>query len=195
MRIVVDGNNLLHAAPLRLGTYTQESLLRALIKYKKVKMHNLIVVFDSGPLSFPTKIVEGGVTVIYAGRGNSADDQILEYLKKERYSGETILISSDRALCQSASKFQVYTVDTESFASLLMTTIRQNHKQSPVEHSRSSEKIQKFSATTNPELDRLLSSSTPPIKKEEDEEEIEKTNRGRKMSKPERNLSRILKKL
>src|SRR5689334_678295 len=99
MRIVIDGNNLLHAAPLRLKTYTQESLLRALIKYKKIKMHELVVIFDSGPFAFSTDEIEAGVRVIYAGRGHSADEKIVDYFRGERYTGETVFISSDRALC------------------------------------------------------------------------------------------------
>jgi hypothetical protein len=96
--IIIDGYNLIGIEHNDLNRQ-REKLIRLLIEYKKIKGHEITVVFDgwksgSGKEEQSTT---GGVRVIYSRLAEKADAVIKRIISKERK--EWIVISSDRRSC------------------------------------------------------------------------------------------------
>lgn len=74
----------------------RNDFINLLIEYRKVKGHNITVVFDGhkdGGFK-ETNVVQGGVRIIYTPIGLSADDTILRIVSEDRY--HWIVVSDDR---------------------------------------------------------------------------------------------------
>ncbi|RPI36363.1 MAG: hypothetical protein EHM54_05905 [Nitrospiraceae bacterium] len=99
--IIIDGYNLIGIEHKDLNRQREKLILR-LIEYKKIKGHEITVVFDgwksgSGKEEQSTT---GGVRVIYSRLAEKADAVIKRIISKERK--EWIVISSDREIMSHA---------------------------------------------------------------------------------------------
>ena len=116
--IVVDGYNLIGISHDDLAKQ-REDLVRLLAAYKKLKGHEIVLVFDgwkSGGLREET-VRTGGITVIYSKLGEKADSVIQRIISKEKK--EWIVISSDRQIAAYAWSHRSVPVASERFQSLL----------------------------------------------------------------------------
>lgn len=102
MIIVVDGYNLLkhvfHRVKGKLDRQRRQ-LIKELgfYKKKKDKLSAIVLVFDGGRESRATREIVSGITVVFSGQHESADDWIVDYV--ERHSGkEMMLVTRDREL-------------------------------------------------------------------------------------------------
>ena len=120
MRIIIDGYNLIRRVPdLKMRERTdmeqaRESLVRELSVYKAGKSHRISVVFDGAEaihLGGGTEKV-GGITVRFSPRGSSADQLILEAIRKKEAD---ILVSADRELTEAARRGEITSVSPELF--------------------------------------------------------------------------------
>lgn len=104
IHIIIDGYNLIRQSPglealdredIQLG---RDALLRRLVAYKKIKRHNITVVFDGGgaPLFADGGDNYKGVRVKFSRPGQTADTLINRMAKKERE--RALVVTSDRAV-------------------------------------------------------------------------------------------------
>jgi hypothetical protein len=99
--IIIDGYNLIGINHQDLNRQ-REKLIHLLIEYKKIKGHDITVVFDgwksgSGREELSTT---GGIKVIYSRLGEKADAVIKKAISREKK--EWIVITSDREIMSHA---------------------------------------------------------------------------------------------
>ena len=104
IHIIIDGYNLIRQSPdlevldredIQLG---RDALLQKLVAYKKIKRHNITVVFDGGgaPVFADSGDHYKGVRVKFSRPGETADTLINRMAKKERQ--RALVVTSDRAV-------------------------------------------------------------------------------------------------
>jgi len=120
MRIIIDGYNLIRRIPdlkriERMNMeQARETLVRELSVYRVGKNHRISVVFDGAEavhLGGGTEKV-GGITVRFSPRGSSADQLILEAIRKKETD---VLVSADRELTEAAHCGETTSVSPELF--------------------------------------------------------------------------------
>ncbi len=81
---------------------TRDEFTSLLVSYKKIKAHDITVVFDGHKNGTGTENTEvrGGIKVIYSRLGECADEVIKRIISKERR--EWIVVSSDRHIVNHA---------------------------------------------------------------------------------------------
>jgi predicted RNA-binding protein with PIN domain len=106
MHFIIDGYNLMHSLPgLSKGQLEarREALVRMIDAYRQKinPVHHFTVVFDSrrDDLDYPSG--KNKIKIIFA-HGISADEKILQMIKKAAKSETAILVSDDRELAWSA---------------------------------------------------------------------------------------------
>jgi len=99
--IIIDGYNLIGIQHRDLRN-KREELIQQLIAYKKLKGHDIIVVFDGWKTGGHREehAVTGGIRVIYSRLGDRADDVIRKIISQEKK--EWIVITSDREIARQA---------------------------------------------------------------------------------------------
>lgn len=99
--IIIDGYNLIGIAHKDLQK-KREELINMLINYRKIKGHDITVVFDGWKSGSNNefKTVTGGITVIYSRLGIKADAVIKRMISES--SKELIVITSDREISSHA---------------------------------------------------------------------------------------------
>jgi uncharacterized protein len=116
--IIIDGYNLIGIQYQNLRK-EREELIQKLITYRKLKGHEITVVFDgwkSGS-QHQEQIFAGGVRIIYSRLGDKADKVIMQILQQERK--EWIVITSDREIMNHAWKNSSVPVPSDQFMSRL----------------------------------------------------------------------------
>lgn len=101
MPYIVDGNNLLAQTPgLSMnGASDRRRFVSVLAAFTRSRRCKLTVFFDGEPLEgWGATTHLGGVTVRHSGRGISADDAILETIRRSASPSDITLVTSDRAL-------------------------------------------------------------------------------------------------
>jgi predicted RNA-binding protein with PIN domain len=191
MILLLDGYNLLKYI-LRKDFVSEKDralFIARLLSYAQHKKHTIILVFDGGPYDRPTYERKGIVSVLYAGGSQSADDVIKEYAERHQAS-QLVLVSSDRELQSFASRRQVATIDAATFATLM-----RERKEPPLKIVKSTEVAHKLQDKTNLELDALMQEgSTYILYKDESPKKNNESDKHR-LSKEERKLLKIKKKL
>jgi uncharacterized protein len=93
--IIIDGYNCTGIDHGDLGA-EREKLIRQLAEYRKIKGHDITVVFDGWKSGGPKEVsmMTGGVRIIYSRLGETADFVIKRILEKGKK--EWIVVSSDR---------------------------------------------------------------------------------------------------
>lgn len=116
--IIIDGYNLIgiHHKDLEIQ---RQRLVERLAEYKKIKGHEITVVFDgwksgSGAESHS---VTGGVKVIYSKLGEKADAVIKRIVSSEKK--QWIVITSDREIADHAWANGSVVVSSEEFSDIL----------------------------------------------------------------------------
>lgn len=120
LHLLVDGYNLIRQSPSlqaedeiapELG---REALLERLRQYKRVKGHQITVVFDAAqkPTVARQRTRDKGIRIIYSGRGESADSVIKAMC---RSGGEKLVVTSDRELMNHAEACGAIVVDSKEF--------------------------------------------------------------------------------
>ena len=113
--LLIDGNNLLHAARLIKSRATRadfdrarDELLHRLAGYVAAKGGlKILVVFDGGDPAFPgppfQRTTVHGLPVLYASRPSDADAEILERIDREKDPKSVRVVTDDRALRDAAA--------------------------------------------------------------------------------------------
>ncbi len=117
MLIIIDGYNLLRAIHFsQEGKLTRErsQLIEELGQYKALRSHEIMVVFDAGPAMHATREVSDGVVVQFSGQASTADDWILDFVKREREKHK-LIISRDRSLVDMCKNYNTEQLDPDVF--------------------------------------------------------------------------------
>lgn len=126
MQWLIDGHNLIGQMPgLRLDDPDDESkLIDYLRRYGARTGHRLTVIFDAGPVyrTAETK-KQGGLTIQFAPRGQTADHLIKQRLGRVTNPQEVMVVSSDQAVQQAARHARVRALASGEFARQLLQTL------------------------------------------------------------------------
>jgi len=137
LRYLIDGYNLLfqiqeHESSLRT---TRTRLIEFLGKLTTLTKLNAVVVFDSRDdiaEDYPSVSTMHGIEIIYAPKGKTADDYLLELLEITNDPHRNTIVTSDRQLTILAKGLGAKSKTIETFLNLL-TTKRQKLK---IDHSK-----------------------------------------------------------
>ena len=112
--IIIDGYNLIGIQHRDLRKQREE-LIQQLIVYKKLRGHDITVVFDGWKTGGHREehLATGGIRVIYSRVGDTADDLIRKMLRQD--GKERIVITSDRAISQHAWSVGAIPVPSDLF--------------------------------------------------------------------------------
>ena len=120
LELIIDGYNLIRQSdslrPLDARSLEQgrEALLTRLATYRQVRGHVITVVFDGwggdSPTSTDTR--RKGITVIYTGKGELADEWIKRKVEKLQYGA---VVTSDREIARSAERVGVPAIESPAF--------------------------------------------------------------------------------
>lgn len=121
-KILIDGYNLIGIQHGNIEA-ERERLIGALSRYRKLRSHEITVVFDGwrGGGVRATRISTGGVTVIYSPLGQKADALMADMLARD--SAYWIVVSSDREVEASAWAGDSVPVNSDTFMGILERAI------------------------------------------------------------------------
>jgi predicted RNA-binding protein with PIN domain len=122
MPVLIDGHNLIgHLSTTSLDDPDDEEVLvRMLRAYRARTGKGVTVVFDPGTASsLRQKYRSGGVEVIFARHGSTADAVIIQRLRKSENTQSFLLITSDRELASQAMRLGARVQNAGEFAEQL----------------------------------------------------------------------------
>ncbi|MBA2847868.1 hypothetical protein G4V39_06500 [Thermosulfuriphilus ammonigenes] len=134
IHLIIDGYNLIRQSPALRAAEAEaiesgrEALLDLLWRYKKVKGHQVTVVFDawgSREARRQRQTIKG-IKVIYSRAGETADEVIRELVRKE--GQRAIVVSSDREVQAYAERFGATSISSPEFESRLELALYQDLK-------------------------------------------------------------------
>ena len=135
IHIIIDGYNLIrqsvHLSILDQQDIQQgrEALIEMLAAYKKIKAHQITVVFDGtrAPLFSQQRDHQKGIAILFSHNNQSADDVIKKMARREKQ--KALVVSSDQDILRSAESFGAATINAIAFESKLMTALYSNGKE------------------------------------------------------------------
>lgn len=191
MIIIIDGYNVLKPASQK-GDVTDRQRIRfaqELSAYARQRGHHIVLVFD-GFLSDDD--ADGGnykyVSVLYSGARESADDVIKR--KVDQYRGrDAVVVTSDRELCRYAERHGLEAIDSYDFYRI----IKADEAQRQVVHKHQ-QAVKISQDSDHEELDQLMKEVN--VRGTKDPEvDYDPFEDHKKLSKKERKIARIIKKL
>jgi predicted RNA-binding protein with PIN domain len=122
MPLLIDGHNLIARLPsISLSDpYDEAKLVERLRGYRARTGKRIVVVFDGGvPAGWSADLSGGGITVVFAAPGRTADRIIIERIRHSRSPHSLVVVSSDHEVTAVAEERGARVVSAESFASAL----------------------------------------------------------------------------
>ncbi|MBF0558821.1 MAG: NYN domain-containing protein [Nitrospirae bacterium] len=176
--IIIDGYNVIGTAHRNIEK-ARNDFIDLMMRYKKIKKQDITVVFDGHKAGqgHEQKAVLGGVTVIYSGLGERADDVIKRIVSRDRK--EWLVVSSDREIARHAWSVNAIAVPSDEFIQIVSREVA----------GRS------VSATGGNDMD--IHEDTAYSKDSDEDSEVFNTGKGNphKLSKKEKSVRRALSKL
>jgi hypothetical protein len=116
--IIIDGYNVVGTHHTNMEK-EREDFIGLMMRYKRVKSHDITVVFDGhiAGRGQESTTVRGGITIIFSGLGERADEVIKRIIAKNRR--EWIVVSSDREIIRFAWSVNSIPVASENFISIV----------------------------------------------------------------------------
>lgn len=202
MLIIIDAYNILKQVIKNsfISENQRQEFINNLKNYANITKNNIILVFDGG-YDYPTKSEKDRITIVYSGRKSTADQYIKNYINYliNNNSGNNILVvSSDRKINQKAFENKIISMDSLEFYKLIKDKITKNK----LNLVKTKEPIRKFldpdfnnNYSGELDLERLYQENKIILYKNEEEQNLQKNSAVNKISKEERKLLKILKKL
>jgi predicted RNA-binding protein with PIN domain len=190
MKLIVDAYNLIKQVfgTKRVSDHELHNIIAILKRYARKKNIFLEMIFDGGISNWLSKEQHEGVTVIYVGRGHSADDYIKEYLEEHK-NADFLLVSSDHELNVCASRNGIYSIDVYDFWFFVESACKKRIAVTP------QTPFIKITDTQNSELDQLMTAADNRVPAKEDDGVTEAHKEMRKISKQDTLLLQKIKKL
>ncbi len=123
MPILIDGHNLIGRMswPSLRDPDDEEQLTRLLQSFQARTGKKVTVVFDpGGAIALSEVRREGGVTVVFASQGSSADRIILQRVRKSQNPRGWLVVTSDGELARQVERLGARVQPADSFARTLM---------------------------------------------------------------------------
>jgi predicted RNA-binding protein with PIN domain len=120
--ILIDGHNLIgRLRSVSLADPEDEARLVEMLRaYRARTGARITVVFDPGVLYAPPQTyTQGGLQVVFAPHGGSADAVLLRRLRRHTNPRGLTVVSSDRAIVRAAQDIGARVVTAQAFAELL----------------------------------------------------------------------------
>lgn len=196
MVLLIDGYNVLHAVGRGSDPTGRERdrFIGLVARYAQIRGHQAIVIFDGGQSAYPRKLAQVGVQVIESGYKQSADDLLCQKLPD--YPPETVLVvSSDRAITDFAESHGVYSIDSPVFYARVIAVVCD--RDVPVQKTGGSPLTKQKKWESKTEVDLLMEKACRVVhpKKVDLEDDLVDQKKGKKKSKAEKRLERVIKKL
>jgi hypothetical protein len=124
MPLLIDGHNLIgRLSDLRLGDPGDEAQLVARLRtYRARTGKRVTVFFDQGlPGGRSRELSGGGVEVVFASTGHTADGILRERIRRSRDPRGLTVVTSDRAIIAAARARGARVIRSEEFAAQLRT--------------------------------------------------------------------------
>lgn len=194
MIVIIDGYNILKSRYKEsfLSKECIDRFVRKLEVYSKVKNHKIILVFDGGEFRWANYIDKSlNLKIVETGYHNDADSYIINYIESNRHK-DIIVVSNDNEIKAHAAGLNMPVIDSDAFYQILDAS---NISKNIIEANSS---IKKFSNNSNQELDALMINTNVQYKKEDsmlNNSSINQKKNSKKLSKLERKLLKIIKKL
>lgn len=116
--VVIDGYNLLYARGEAPSPASRERLVRDLVRWAGTRQRRAVVVFDAWAQGerVERETARGPVTVCFTRYGERADEHIVRWVATRP---EAVVVTSDRAVRQAASRRGAAVLDSATFAARL----------------------------------------------------------------------------
>jgi predicted RNA-binding protein with PIN domain len=132
IHIIIDGYNLIRQSGFLGGLESQsiqagrDALVEMLAAYRRVKHHNITVVFDGSSAScdFPSRDRIQGVGIVFSRCGELADAVIKRMAAREKE--KAIVVSSDQDIIRHSAASGCATLSSPVFEQKLMLASRMN---------------------------------------------------------------------
>ncbi|HSW75603.1 MAG TPA: NYN domain-containing protein [Candidatus Saccharimonadales bacterium] len=204
MIIIIDAYNYIKSVSGQtfIDDRTAQEWIDTFKEYVRVRRNPIILIFDAGPCYFQSKQRHGGVTVVYAGQQQTADDVIKDWLKSN-YGADALLVSSDRELCHCASDAGVASVGSYDFYKIFNHVMKQE-EEFEQKITQTIHKIDDLLAEEDQDLDQLeyldqlMEEGSRGLMKGKIIKEQDmpvRVRRGKKASKPDKQLMRKIDKI
>jgi predicted RNA-binding protein with PIN domain len=126
--IIIDGYNVIGIFHKDMEQ-ARDRFVNLLINYRKIKAHDITVVFDGYKSGGAEHVsVSGGVRIIYSRLGEKADDVIKRIISSDRKE-EWIVVSNDRDIAKHAWSVHSIPVPSEEFLDIISRQAEQIVKQ------------------------------------------------------------------
>jgi len=120
MNIIIDGYNLIRQSDSlrhfeRQGLEEgRTELIRRIIQFKKARRHRITIVFDGWEHGSDReeRYKEGGITIIFSRRGETADDVIKRMVTR---GAECLVVTSDRGIADAVTRHGGVAVSSVEF--------------------------------------------------------------------------------
>ncbi|MBY0109596.1 MAG: NYN domain-containing protein [Candidatus Babeliaceae bacterium] len=191
MNIFIDAYNLLkqlHAVKL-VSAHQKNTFIDELKQFARNKGHHIYLVYDGGESFRPESDHIGPITIIHSGHRLSADEVIKQKILNFAHE-HTILVSDDRQLCDYVAMSGFAALGTANFYKLIKADI-QKEQRAFIEKS-IAHKNPYYSS--NPELDELMHEAGS-VGYYKDIELCEESHHPQRLSKKEKKLKKLVKKL
>jgi predicted RNA-binding protein with PIN domain len=191
MNIFIDAYNLLKQlhAVTQVSASQKHKFMDQLKQFARSKKHHIYLVYDGGESARSESEHLGPVTIIHSGYKLSADDVIKQ--KISHYAHEhTLLVSDDRQLCDHVAMSGYAALGTKNFYKLMQTDIQK--EQAAFIKQGVAHKNPGYSST--PELDQLMQEAGT-VGYYKDEENFSDNSFPEQLSKKEKKLKKLVKKL
>lgn len=198
MVFLIDGYNVLHAVGRGTDPTGRERdrFIELVANYARTRGHQATIIFDGGSSARPCQTAKNGVLIIESGYHHSADD--LLRTKMLAYPPEMVMMaSSDRAITDDAESHGICSIDADAFYQLVLPGVLDRVKKEPLRAPL--KKLEKTRANQGEktELDLLMEKACRVVhpKKVDLEDDLVDQKKGKKKSKAEKRLERVIKKL
>jgi uncharacterized protein len=126
MHIIIDGYNLIRQSGFLSRLEAQDfqagrdALVRMLGAYRKIRRHNITVVFDGigAPVDCPDRDRAQGIALVFSRNGEPADTVIKRMATREKE--KAVVVSSDQDIARHAAAFGCGTMNSPVFEQKLM---------------------------------------------------------------------------
>lgn len=196
MIVVIDGYNLLkQLIKSDFATEKQrQNFISYIAAYAQSKNHYVILVFDGNSFSNVYYKNPKYIKIVYSGYKQNADDYIKQYIQ-EHLKANMLIVSSDRGVYSFASRHGIATVDALTFYELtrqkkpLALRLEKTNGSAQKLHNIESE------YQDSPELDALMQQASKVIMHKQELSDNAIKASGKKLSKHDRKMFKIIKKL
>ncbi|HBR70240.1 TPA: hypothetical protein DIC20_02905 [Candidatus Dependentiae bacterium] len=193
MIVVIDGYNLIKQVlgTKRVSQRQRDEFIMQLGGYFRKRKLQGIIVFDGGESNYPFQEKKGGLTIIYSGYKETADEVIAQYLQEHR-EYQILVVSSDRAVRHYAETLGKQTMKAPEFYYTYL-----EKKPQPVGLS-GDQTLFKLSADSSVELDNLMMEASKDLEIKKDdfsEKGIPRHKPAQKLSKQERKRKKLIDRL